>query len=186
MQKAYINFMFKSTRTSNRCPSLPKLWYARSFFSSLSDVLHVCNCNAKAQQPCATIPKSATWELLPSMPALRRELIIYQLHMLSHRISALNVPSWVCSWTDIFTFLHPTLIMWVLVKANHVIIRNLEVVLRPNKGEWWYHKHTTGVVLVNFSKFQCLNLQHAGKNTQISFYTLPVLSTLETRSLRCR
>jgi hypothetical protein len=40
----------------------------------------------------------------------------------------------------------------------------LEVVLRPNQEEWWYHKHSIGVILVNFSKPQCLNLQHAGKN----------------------
>jgi hypothetical protein len=175
MQKAKINSMFKSTRTSNRCPSLPKLQYARPFFSSLSDILHVCNCNAKTKQPCAT----SSCELLPSMPALRRELIIYQLHMLLRRISVLNAPSWVCSCPDIFTFLHATLIMWVLLQANYVIIRNLEVVPMPNRGQWWYHKHTTGVILVNFSKPQCLNLQHAGKNTQISFTILPVLSEKE-------
>jgi hypothetical protein len=129
--------------------------------------------------------KSSLWELLPSMPALRRKLIIYELHMLLCRISVLNAPSWVCSCPDIFAFLHATLIMQVLVKANHVIIRNLEVVLRPNQEEWWYHKHTTGVILVNFSKPQCLNLHHARKNTD-SFTFLRVLSTLETRSLRFR
>jgi hypothetical protein len=111
MQKAKINFMSKSTRTSNRCPSLPKLWFARPFFSSLSGVLHVCKCNAKAQQTCARILKSSLWELLPSMPALRRELIIYHLHVLLCRTSVLNATSWVYSCPDIFVFLHATLIL---------------------------------------------------------------------------
>ena len=175
MQKTKINFMFKSTRTSNRCPSLPTLWYARLFLSSLSDVLHVCICNAKAQYPCTIIPKSSSWELLPSMPALRRELIIYQLHMLLCRISVLNAPSWVCSCPDTFTFLHATLIMRVLGKANHVIIRNLVVVLRPTQGEWWYHKHTTGVILVNFSKpvskFAACWEKHRFLSTSYQFFT---------------
>jgi hypothetical protein len=167
MQKAKINFMSKSTRTSNTCPSLPKLWYAKPFFSSLSDVLHVCNCNSKAQQPCATIQKSWLWRVTSFHASAEKGTnYLSTAHVIICRTSVLNAPSWVYSCPDIFAFLHTTLIMEVLVRANHVIIRNLKVVLGPNQGEWWYHKHTTGVILFNFSKPQCLNLQHAGKNTE--------------------
>jgi hypothetical protein len=164
MLKAKINFMFKSTRTSNRCPFLPKLWYARPFFSSLSDVVHVCNCNPKSQQPCATIPKSSSWQLVPTMPVLRRELIIYELHMLLCRISMLNAPSWVCSCPDIF-YISACHSHNVSPGKGKSYYNETEVMLRPNHGEWWYHKHTTAVILVNFSKPQCQNLKHAGKNT---------------------
>lgn len=135
MQQAKINFMFKSTITSNGCPSLPKLWYARPFFSSLNDTGHVCNCTAKAQRPCATIP---VFIVRGTSFHASTEERTYQLQMLLciKRISVLDAPSLVCSCPDTFTFLYTTPIMWVLVKANHGIIRNLEVVLRPNHGEW--------------------------------------------------
>jgi len=85
----------------------------------------------------------------------RRELITYQLHVLLRRISLLNAPSWVCSCPDIFTFLYATFIMWVLVKANHVTVRTWKQCLgqiRESGIRLFSIQHTTGVILVYFSK----------------------------------